>query len=278
MTSVLREVGRPALLSIAEALEDRRIAAPYNRNHFHAHVSADVARRLSLELNDLDRLGTVAVAIARLLRLVAEERESAQRVSDRTDLVWSGLDLPGAESRDTPVVVRELLASAKKDVLIATYALDKGEKAAAILGALAKRMDEHPSLRARMFVNIHRKHGDATPDAVLVKDFAATFKTDIWPGERLPEVYFDPRSLATDGPTRACLHAKCVVVDRTRSLVTSANFTEAAQVRNIEAGVVINDPTFARRLLKQFDVLVELGKLKRLSIASSKVPPYFEGH
>ncbi|WP_309744892.1 hypothetical protein [Chamaesiphon sp. OTE_20_metabat_361] len=32
------------------------------------------------------------------------------------------------------------------------------------------------------------------------------------------------------GRTRACLHAKCVVIDEEYLLVTSANFTEAAHV------------------------------------------------
>jgi phosphatidylserine/phosphatidylglycerophosphate/cardiolipin synthase-like enzyme len=34
----------------------------------------------------------------------------------------------------------------------------------------------------------------------------------------------------------ASLHAKCVIVDRSRALVTSAHFTDAAQRKNIEVG------------------------------------------
>ena len=42
--------------------------------------------------------------------------------------------------------------------------------------------------------------------------------------------------------------AVCLIVDGTVAFVTSANFTEAAQERNIEAGVIIRDPTFVQRL------------------------------
>ena len=105
---------------------------------------------------------------------------------------------------------------------------------------LAGRMDTEPDLRVRLFVNIHRKQRDDTPDAVLLREFADTFQHGLWPGKRLPETFYDPRSLATEGKTRACLHAKCIVIDDHRALITSANFTEAAHKRNIEAGTVIH--------------------------------------
>ena len=47
-------------------------------------------------------------------------------------------------------------------------------------------------------------------------------------------------------------------------IVSSATFTEAAQERNIEAGVLVNDPAFARALRDQFESLAEAGLLVRL--------------
>ena len=82
----------------------------------------------------------------------------------------------------------------------------------------------------------------------------------------MPEVYYDPRSLQAVGEESACLHAKCVVVDDARAFVTSANLTEAAQGRNIEAGVLLEDPLFARALRKQFESLVDRGYVRRLRI------------
>ncbi|HJZ58640.1 MAG TPA: hypothetical protein VKE74_27105 [Gemmataceae bacterium] len=46
--------------------------------------------------------------------------------------------------------------------------------------------------------------------------------------------------------------------------MTSANFTEAAQERNIEAGVVVRSPRFAARLADHFGALADAGMLKRL--------------
>jgi phosphatidylserine/phosphatidylglycerophosphate/cardiolipin synthase-like enzyme len=78
------------------------------------------------------------------------------------------------------------------------------------------------------------------------------------PWSPLPNVFYDPRSLDHSGKTRSSLHAKCIVVDRRIALVTSANFTEAAQQRNIEAGVLVRDAGFAERIAKYFDGLLEL--------------------
>jgi phosphatidylserine/phosphatidylglycerophosphate/cardiolipin synthase-like enzyme len=61
---------------------------------------------------------------------------------------------------------------------------------------------------------------------------------------------------------RSCLHAKCVVVDRRVAFVTSANFTEAAQTRNIEVGALIRCERFAARLAVHFETLADAGLLK----------------
>ena len=65
---------------------------------------------------------------------------------------------------------------------------------------------------------------------------------------------------------RACLHAKCVVVDRRLALVTSANFTEAAQTRNIEVGALIRCDRFAAKVTEHFEALVSEGALTRASL------------
>jgi len=83
-----------------------------------------------------------------------------------------------------------------------------------------------------------------------------------WPGTRLPTVYYDPRSLELDHSNRASLHAKCIVVDNETAFVSSANFTEAAQLKNIEVGVIIKSPHFARHLSQHFDALAAEAVLK----------------
>ncbi len=262
--SVLRGLGRPSMRGLAAALEGGRVAPPFHRSQLQGNVPDEVVEEVLNELRELSADGMAPAHIAYMLRLLAEERAAAQAITDRVALVWSGTEVMVGRSRDTAVVVQELFREARESVLIASYALDTGSKAEALFGPLAKRMDAEPDLEVRLFVNVHRKHRDDTADAVLLREFADAFRLEIWPGKRLPEVFHDPRSLTTDGKKRACLHAKCIVIDEDRALITSANFTEAAHERNIEAGTVITDTILARALKAQFDTLVDHGALRKI--------------
>jgi phosphatidylserine/phosphatidylglycerophosphate/cardiolipin synthase-like enzyme len=196
-----------------------------------------------------------------MLRAVAAERHAAMQKSDRRlELVWTGPERDATATRDTAVVVRELFQSAQRDVLVAGYALFNARP---IFEPLADQMQARPSLRVRLFLNIARGD-DMRSDDEITADFTRRFRTQHWPAGRLPEVYFDPRSLDRRADHRAVMHAKCVQVDDSRSFVTSANLTEAAQVRNIELGVVINDSVWCKGVRQQFDDLVARGELRRL--------------
>ena len=71
----------------------------------------------------------------------------------------------------------------------------------------------------------------------------------------MPELYYDCRSLAAaEGPVS--LHAKCIVVDGREIFISSANFTEAAQHRNIEVGVLIRSNVLARQATEFFEAMV----------------------
>jgi phosphatidylserine/phosphatidylglycerophosphate/cardiolipin synthase-like enzyme len=146
-------------------------------------------------------------------------------------------------------------------VLVAGYALFNARP---IFEPLAERIVARPAMRVRLFLNVARGD-DVRDDDELTTDFARRLRTHHWPPGRLPEVYFDPRSLERRADHRAVMHAKCVQVDDLRSFVTSANLTEAAQVRNIELGVVINDAAWCRAVRQQFEDLVGRGELRRLA-------------
>jgi phosphatidylserine/phosphatidylglycerophosphate/cardiolipin synthase-like enzyme len=95
----------------------------------------------------------------------------------------------------------------------------------------------------------------------MLREFVRRFKAHHWPSGPLPTVYYDPRAFDPNPELRAVMHAKCVLVDGRRSFVTSANLTDAGQTRNIELGVMVNDPAWCRALGDQFDDLIGLGAL-----------------
>ncbi len=261
MSHPLRKLGRSSLASLADALASGRLRPPLHRSSVAHHVPDEHVEAILAALQVLLEDGMAPRHIARSLSLLAEERAAAQRMTDRVQLVLSPPELDQVDARDTVVVVQDLLRKAKERVLIVSFALDAGPKAEALFGELASRMDEHPELEVSVCANVHRKHKDETPSTVLLRAFAERFRDKVWPGERLPRVYYDPRSLDQDTHQHAVLHAKCVVVDDCWTLITSANFTQAAGHRNIEAGVLLDDRRLAKRVRRQFEGLVEAGVL-----------------
>jgi phosphatidylserine/phosphatidylglycerophosphate/cardiolipin synthase-like enzyme len=79
----------------------------------------------------------------------------------------------------------------------------------------------------------------------------------------LPSIYYDPEARKL-GAKRTKLHAKCVVIDEQFAFVTSANFTEAAQERNIETGVLLEHRAIAEALVERFRRLRETGTLRQM--------------
>jgi len=265
MSDPFRALGRAALAGLAEALAAGRIGpSSIHRSALVPYVPEEHLAAVSAALNELTSDGMAPRHIARALRILVEERTAGQRMSDRIELVWSPPELDEVDARDTAVVVQELFRRARRTVLISTYALDERKKAEALFGELGARMDAESALDVRVFANIHRVHKDESPSVGLVRDFAKRVREHVWPGARLPNLFYDPRSLETEGHKRAVLHAKTVVVDGRWTLLTSANFTEAAHERNIEAGVVIDDKRLAERVTRQFDMFVERGVLRSL--------------
>ena len=114
-----------------------------------------------------------------------------------------------------------------------------------------------------MLLNIQRGDGNTVAPDHLVRQFADRFWSEDWPGERRPEVFYDPRSLDLDGPA-GVLHAKAVVMDGETVFVTSANLTEAALDRNIEIGMLIRDRTLALSLTTHLSGLIDKGLLRPL--------------
>jgi phosphatidylserine/phosphatidylglycerophosphate/cardiolipin synthase-like enzyme len=58
------------------------------------------------------------------------------------------------------------------------------------------------------------------------------------------------------------MHAKVIVVDSAKVFISSANFTEAAQERNIEVGLVIRSNVLADQISNYFQSMVMRGVLK----------------
>jgi phosphatidylserine/phosphatidylglycerophosphate/cardiolipin synthase-like enzyme len=130
---------------------------------------------------------------------------------------------------------------------------------------LAERMDANPNLEAIFCLDISRPGSDTTRDSDIVERFAHNFIDKHWSGARLPHIYYDPRGLSNNRTARAVLHAKAIVIDRRIALLTSANPTPAAYLRNIELGVLVSNCIVPMQICEHFEGLIRAGALQRLS-------------
>jgi len=246
VTKGLAALPSEELERLAAAIERGAIGCPVTETELRAHGFSAAA--FVIALDGLDARGA-----ARVLRAVATDR--AERPPPHLDLVWTGPETRVATSRDTAVLVRELFATARREVLIAGFSFDHGRE---IFEPLHAVMRDH-GVGVAIYLDIERAAVGVEVGG-HVRDVATRFLASNWPfGAPLPALYYDPRT-ATQG-SRASLHAKCIVVDVAKTLVTSANFTDRGQTRNIELGVLIHDRDFAARVVSQWRSLVRADHL-----------------
>jgi len=242
---------------LSKALESGLVRSPVSAPMLESLLgNIDEVEAVLLAIQELEHLGIVGNGAAAWIQM----SDAIEQRTAKPDLVWSGPEVPGVHSRDTRQVFEELLGSATKSLLACTYAFFDGPKAFQVL---AKNMDANPSLSVTLLLNIQRGKGDTTSADQLVRKFTDRFWKVEWPGNARPRVFYDPRALEIDGPG-AVLHAKAMVVDEERVLVTSANFTEAALDRNIELGLLVRDRAMAASIKAHFQGLVESGMLRLL--------------
>ena len=262
----LLSLSRSELVELAAAVRTGRVIPPYTATALGRFVSAEHVAGATAGLQVCLAVSMNATAIATVLDLLAFSAASRSPLDELIDLVITG-PASSAVGRDTAVVVSELFRRARESVIVVGYAVSRGRD---VFRSLADRMSQQPDLQVRIYLDIQRAAGDTSTDDEIVRRFMHRFITTQWPeGARLPEVYYDPRALAVDRAERAALHAKCVVVDNREVFVSSANFTEYAQERNIEIGFSLRSQPVARRITTY---LAELSNSSRLRPVSTSPP------
>ena len=254
----LLQLPAPLLQTLAASCENGPLAEAVTLSGVRGIVGDAIATNVHAALRSLLDAGFGPSQLALFLQGLVEAAGVSPKPSQLFDVVLSGPAVAGVPTADTAAVMHTLLTLSEREVLLVGYAVYNGRK---LFEPLAARMVERPDLRVTMCLDIPRPYGDARPSNEIVAAFTRTFRERHWPWTRVPELFYDPRSLET-GTERASLHAKCVVVDRGIALVTSANFTDAAQWKNIEAGVAIRHRPTVERLADYFGGLIQTGVLQ----------------
>jgi len=178
--------------------------------------------------------------VALALRVGLHARQDAD--ARRSRAVWTG---PGtaADQRLTAAVLHELVTGATERILLVSYAAYTLAELAADLEAAVERGCQVDAV----FETEEDSSGAYT--GPHTQPFAAIAGIRRW---RWP---------AAHRPAGAVLHAKLLVVDGRRALISSANLTHRALTSNLEAGVLIGDPDLAETLEHHIRGLIDDGVL-----------------
>jgi phosphatidylserine/phosphatidylglycerophosphate/cardiolipin synthase-like enzyme len=169
-----------------------------------------------------------------LQALAIQRAELAPRMVSAELVATLPPETPGL-ARPTERVVREMIGRATSEVILLGYELTDA--------SLVELLASASSHGANVIMICDRNRGGVR----LVRE--------VWPpGARRPRVFQDRER--TDGAPYASMHAKCLLVDGSDLLVTSANFTFHGLHGNIEIGVRLSGSP-AAEARKIFSHLVE---------------------
>ncbi|MEP6755955.1 MAG: DISARM system phospholipase D-like protein DrmC [Chthonomonadales bacterium] len=191
-----------------------------------------LGRLVSLVGGD-DRALAYSVGAAAAMCLSRHNHSSVQ-------MVLSGPELDASKARDTAAVVSQLISGAKAECLLMTYVFS------------------HADIPLNLLTSAARSGVSIT----CVFDLSPLNSNDISTLEPLKELLdLNARVLCWNHPhgVQAAMHAKGIVADRERCLITSANLTSKALTQNVELGVLLTDPVLGVEIIQHIEHLRERG-------------------
>jgi phosphatidylserine/phosphatidylglycerophosphate/cardiolipin synthase-like enzyme len=174
------------------------------------------------------------------------------QIEQKVELLWAGpAPAGGMPARRIDQVLYDLIATAQKDVLLVTFAAHKIHRLAETLASAARR-----GARVRLILEFGVQSGfQLSHDALKAFPAELQAKVEIfyWPVEK--------RELNLFGKPGK-LHAKAAVIDK-QALLSSANLTDDAFLRNLELGVLFMGGEMPTKLREHFEHLIAAGTLLR---------------
>ncbi|MCC6523753.1 MAG: hypothetical protein IT373_13940 [Polyangiaceae bacterium] len=162
---------------------------------------------------------------------------------------WFGVTLSTLYVPTPPKI--DLVRGATRRILLITYA---AYRLPGVLSALRDALDRGVRLELLFETRADSDDRISFDPVAAMGDLAARATIYRWPRER--------REPDEDGH-RGLLHAKAVLVDDRRLLISSANFTEAAMLLNIELGVLLEGGELPPALARHFEGLVGAGVIRQ---------------
>ena len=190
-------------------------------------------------------------AVALALRS-ASSAISRERAEESVDIAWTGPATPSVPVRRTASIIVDLIDGATRELLVISFAAYDIPEVVAALAAAASR-----DVSVRLVLESTADSGGA-----LRFDARRAFSAL----ENQVRFYsWPPDQRVNASGEHGALHAKAIVADDTRALITSANLTGSALDLNMELGLLIEGGPIPRRLSAHFGELIARGILREIA-------------
>tara|TARA_Y100000590_G_scaffold75389_1_gene83244 strand:+ start:6035 stop:6817 length:783 start_codon:yes stop_codon:yes gene_type:complete len=213
------------LLKIQENLYKKNIKKKFDSYQIKKilKLNSDETKILLKILKNTTSVETIIIAID----LIQEINKKQSEIRKNTSLIWTSPSIFHENAGNTKSTILRLISSAKKSITIVGYVMDYGVKD--VLTSLVTVAEKHP-LKIKIILDRadkppERKKKMRSPQQIIERAWPSTL--------RKPEIYkYAKRSDET------VLHAKMLVIDSQKVLVTSANLTGRAIHGNLEIGIL----------------------------------------
>ena len=201
----------------------------------------------ALVLGAIQATGTGRSVAAVHLRALADGY-ALGRSAQRVEVVWSGPHSPAVPVRATARVLTDLVAEARRDLILMTYSARPYQPLTDALGAAVAR-----GATTVVVVETLAGAGGALAGGEPAAAFLAVPGVQVWhwPRGRRPE-------------QSSKMHAKLAIADSEMLLVSSANLTQSGIGKNIKAGLLVRGGPAPARAVEHVRQLQASGSLERL--------------
>ena len=189
-------------------------------------LNSDETKIVKKILKNITSIETIIVAI----NLIQEIHKKQNEIRKNTSLVWTSPSIFHNSADNTKSVILRLISSAKKSITIIGYVMDYGVKD--VLTSLKEVAEKHT-------LKIIIDRADKPPEGRRKMRSPQKIIERAWPSTlKIPEIYKYAKH-----SSETVLHAKMIVIDSEKILVTSANLTGRAIHGNLEIGILHNGNT-----------------------------------
>ena len=175
--------------------------------------------------------------------MAKHQKENEPRISP----VWTGPILEtGVVKLNTYDTVKYLIESAEQEIFIVGYTFSFKEES---VRELLKSIERSVERNCR--VNIIVNDVENNFKEIMNNWKKASYQLNVyhWVGSSLSDY--------------TSLHAKLIIADQRKVLLTSANFSYHGFHKNIETGVLVDNPKFSRDIWKQYHSLIKENHMKK---------------